>query len=78
MLPQDMVQGQVFETKMFGQEYPFAFIGCNGMGDSKILMGRARTPIGDWDIRELMGTYNISQNEADKSPFSYCMYVHPW
>jgi hypothetical protein len=73
----DMVHGQIFKTEMFGPgaRYEWAFIGCNSFMDSKVLIGRSKSPEGPWDVHELMNAYKIGANPY---PNRYCMYVHPW
>lgn len=42
----DMQHGQIFKSKMFGkaEKFEWVFVGCNGQGDSRVQMGRAKTP----------------------------------
>ncbi|PBP26432.1 hypothetical protein BUE80_DR002701 [Diplocarpon rosae] len=70
-----MQHGQIFPTKMFGPSSPYnwAFIGCTAFGDNKVMMGRATTPEGPWDIQTAMVV-----SQPKNGVFLYCVYPHPW
>ncbi|KAL8872360.1 MAG: hypothetical protein Q9174_002002, partial [Haloplaca sp. 1 TL-2023] len=36
-------QGQIFKSKMFGDRFPWVFVGCTSCGDSKAMIGVAST-----------------------------------
>ncbi|KAH6709259.1 hypothetical protein BKA61DRAFT_579328 [Leptodontidium sp. MPI-SDFR-AT-0119] len=72
----DMQHGQVFRSKMFGETdmYEWVFIGVNGRGDSRVQMGRAKSPEGPWDIQMT----DIQFHHIWPGQFVYCVYPHPW
>ncbi|CAL3962211.1 unnamed protein product [Diplocarpon coronariae] len=71
----NMQHGQIFPTKMFGSSSPYiwAFVGCTAFGDNKVMMGRATSPEGPWDIQMAMAF-----SQPKDGLFRYCVYPHPW
>ncbi len=75
----DMQHGQIFSTCMFGAESPYvwAFIGCTARADNKVIMGRAMSPQGPWEMHmtEASLYWLVKPHQGD---FCYCVYPHPW
>lgn len=69
------------ESDMFGPPYEYAFIGNSSRGDSKVLIGRAATIEGPFEVLPLnnVDLYALNTGE-DKGAFDfrYCVYPHPW
>lgn len=55
-------------------------MGNNAQGDSKVQMGRSKTPWGPWEVCELDVELYALNGREDKGMFDfrYCVYPHPW
>ncbi|KAI4088539.1 MAG: hypothetical protein LQ344_005973 [Seirophora lacunosa] len=71
---QDLQQGQIFKSDLFGSCLPWVFIGVTKWADSKVMIGAASSIEGPWDIRPLFKAEGIAKPDA----YQYCMYAHPW
>ncbi|KAL9012011.1 MAG: hypothetical protein Q9173_003195 [Seirophora scorigena] len=71
---QDLQQGQIFKSELFGSCLPWVFIGVTKWADSTVMIGAASSIEGPWDIRPLLKAEGITKPDA----YQYCMYAHPW
>lgn len=69
-----MQAGMVFHSKLFGSAKPFVFVGNNGWGDSKVVMGASASLEGPWETMTVCQATGLNYKETRM----YCMYPHFW
>ena len=70
----DMQQGAIVRSTFFGTDTPYVFLGNNKWADSKIRIGRSKSPQGPWKFFEVTQVRGIDHPED----YMYCIYPHFW
>ena len=71
---QDMQQGQIFRSDLFGNMFPWVFVGVTRWADNNVMIGVSSTIEGPWDIKPVAKTEGIVKDDA----YKYCVYPHLW
>lgn len=70
----DIPQGAVVQSRLFGKEKPWLFVGVNKWADSMLQIGASAKLEGPWDLIPLCKAKGIDNDKE----FMYCMYPHIW
>ncbi|MCJ1370988.1 hypothetical protein MMC20_002203 [Loxospora ochrophaea] len=71
---QDVQQGAVVKSTLFGPDLPWVFVGCTRFADSKVMMGAAARLEGPWELTAVCQASGIDYPNG----YMYCMYPHVW
>ncbi|KAL9043467.1 MAG: hypothetical protein Q9214_003350 [Letrouitia sp. 1 TL-2023] len=71
---EDMQQGQVVRSSLFGDRYPWLFVGVTRWSDDYLIMGVSPELEGPWVSNPVVKAHGIERD----SFYKYCMYPHLW
>ena len=69
-----MQSGAVFKSCLFGDKLPYVFVGCSGLGNSKLMLGASAALEGPFDLHAIVQARGIDNPDS----IMYCMYPHTW
>ncbi|KAL9615371.1 MAG: hypothetical protein Q9167_000199 [Letrouitia subvulpina] len=71
---QDMQQGQIVRSSIFGNQYPWLFVGVTRWSDDYVMMGVSHTLEGPWVFNQTVKAQGLVSDLV----YKYCMYLHLW
>ncbi|KAI4216529.1 MAG: hypothetical protein LQ351_001018 [Letrouitia transgressa] len=71
---EDMQQGQIVRSSLFGNQYPWIFVGVTRWADNNVMMGVSPTLEGPWDFHPVGQAHGF----VGEASYKYCMYPHLW
>ena len=76
---ENMQQGAIVRSKLFGQEKPFLFVGTSKWADSQVIMGASDKLEGPWKLKAVCEVDGIKEPKSKGSDrWMYCIYPQLW
>ena len=74
---EDMQQGAIIRSKLFGEDRPFMFVGTSKWADSQVFMGASARLEGPWKLEAVCRVDGIKE-PTSRGKWMYCIYPQLW
>ena len=76
---ENMQQGAVMRSRLFGEDRPFLFVGTSKCADSKVIMGASDKFEGPWKLEAVCVVDGIKESKSNgEDKWMYCIYPQFW